>query len=192
MERLVRRRRAPQVYPPRRRTHASRSLQSAAGADLKLSLYRFPDLDYFRDARVQADLTNILYVHAASYPQIGYRQGMHELLASLYIAVDYDSLDPTSPHPNLNADLLEMCNRTWVAADAWSMFEVVMDAVNPWYEWQEPQSALPRSGQVELKPYVAPIVAVCNRIHGQYLHKVDPALWEKMNDAGIEPQIYGM
>lgn len=156
-----------------------------------LSACSFPDLVYFRHKRVQKELTNILHVHSATYPDIGYRQGMHELLAALYVAVDYDSIDRKNTEIE-DQDVLDMCDRAWVAADAWSLFEVIMSAINPWYEWREPKIIGPRNGPVEIKPSVAPIVSVCNRIQSQYLSKVDPVLWEKMNEAGIEPQIYGM
>src|SRR5260221_11730694 len=95
-------------------------------------------MTYFRDKRVQKELTNILYAPSATFPDIGYRQGMHELLAALYMAVDYDSIDCTSTQIE-DQDVLDICDRTWVAADAWSLFEVIMSAVNPWYEWREPK-----------------------------------------------------
>ena len=116
---------------------------------------------------------------------------MHELLAALYVVVDYDSIDCKNTEIE-DQDVLDMCNRAWVAADAWSLFEGIMSAINPWYEWREPKIIGPRNGPIETKPFVAPIVSICNRIHTQYLSKVDPLLWERMNEAGIEPQIYGM
>jgi TBC1 domain family protein 5 len=81
----------------------------------------------------------------------------------------------------------------------------VMRGVGKWYEWREDglstgnksplstnvQLNLP-NGQVDIKPYVAPIVGACNRIQSTYLKSVDPELWNRMRAAGIEPQIYGM
>jgi len=116
---------------------------------------------------------------------------MHELLAALYMTVDYDSIDCKDTELE-DQDVLDMSDRDWVAADTWSLFEVIMSAVNSWYEWRDTNAIGPRNGPVETKPSVAPIVSVCNRIQSQYLSKVDPVLWEKMNEAGIEPQIYGM
>lgn len=168
---------------------------------INLELNSFPDYDYFRDPEVQAQLTHILYVHSVMHPNIGYRQGMHELLAPLFHAVDYDSLpdnDQTDP------DVTEFCSRSWVAADAWALFGVVMQGVSSWYEWREPApppipAALqnqyrhgPPEGQLELKPYVAPIVLSCQRLQAQMLKATDPALWQGMQKAGVEPQIYGM
>lgn len=152
---------------------------------------RFPDIPYFRDVQVQADLTAVLYLHSATHPNIGYRQGMHELLASIFLAIDYDSVDHWSTAIQ-DKNILEMCDRTWVAADAWSLFEVIMRAVNPWYEWQDPTPSGSKESEGSVQPYVTPIVTVCNRIQNQYLSKVDPTLWRKLSEVGIEPQLYGM
>ena len=165
---------------------------------------------YFRDPEVQAQLTNILFVYSVTHPDIGYRQGMHELLAPMYYAVDYDSISSTKPNGDvpLDSPIVEVCSHLWVAADAWTLFDAIMQGAGRWYEWRERHSREP-SGSAEkaglsshvqlnvsvdssIKPYVAPIVQACNRIQGTYLKSVDPELWRKMQSAGIEPQIYGM
>lgn len=165
-------------------------------------VFSFPDIGYFRDVDVQYQLSNILYLYSVSVPAIGYRQGMHELLAPLYYAVDYDSVSDDVEDPELR----ELCSRTWVAADAWALFSSIMHGVSRWYEWRESDDVegigkpsplanhvqLNPDGKIDLKPYVAPIVQVCNHIQDTLLRTVDPLLWKKMQAAGIEPQIYGM
>ncbi|TBU29006.1 RabGAP/TBC [Dichomitus squalens] len=164
----------------------------------------FPDIAYFRDAEVQAELTHILYLYSDMHPDIGYRQGMHELLAPLYYAVDFDSIpDDGDTDPTLK----EFCSRAWVAADAWALFSAVMKGTGRWYEWQESKSAvttaeptpLPSHVQVnvaardiQMKPYIAPIVEAANLVQSVFLKGVDPELWKAMQSAGIEPQIYGI
>lgn len=163
----------------------------------------FPDVAYFRDAEVQAELTHILYLYSDMHPDIGYRQGMHELLAPLYYAVDYDSI---SEDTNADLTLKEFCSRSWVAADAWCLFTAVMKGASRWYEWQEKKApavseptSLPSHVQVnmsirdsQMKPYIAPIVEAANRVQSVLLKGVDPELWKALQTAGIEPQIYGM
>lgn len=165
---------------------------------------RFPDIGYFRDSDVQYQLTNILYLYSVSVPNIGYRQGMHELLAPLYHAVDYDSIpqDVDTAEPQMK----ELCSRDFVAADAWALFLAVMKGVSRWYEWREPDSVataggfsplpnhvqLTSDGKLDLKPYVARIVQDCNHLQGTLLRTVDPILWKTLHGTGIEPQIYGM
>lgn len=150
---------------------------------------------------MQAQLTQILFLYSVIHPDIGYRQGMHELLASLYYATDYDSISSDNTDIADN-DLTECCSRDWISADAWMLFKSVMQGVGRWYEWQESKtsSVSPLINHVQLavpsgngiKPYVAPIVEACNRVQSTYLKSVDPELWKRMQSAGIEPQIYGM
>jgi TBC1 domain family member 5 len=143
---------------------------------------------------------------------------MHELLAPLYYAVDYDSTlssEPASPEE-------EFCSRAWVAADAWALFSSVMRGVGRWFEWREPRAdggshfvTTPTSTQdygkdplashvhlnlasndghssAGMQPYVAPIVDTCNKIQSVLLKSVDPLLWKSLQASGIEPQMYGM
>lgn len=151
------------------------------------------------------------------HPVIGYRQGMHELLAPLFYAIDYDSIsssDINADTTSLPSELQELCSRDWVAADAWALLTTIMRGVGRWYEWRETPPNLVASsssaaggtntalsghvnlavnGQVKMpEEYVAPILRECARIQGELLKRVDPTLWEKMREAGIEPQIYGM
>lgn len=118
---------------------------------------------------------------------------MHELLAPLLYAIDFDSLDPSlASTSSLDPELAELCDPTWIAADAHALFSVIMANVGEWYEWQEPPAPPHTDGQVEIKPFIAPIVTICNTIHGQYLRNSDPALFAKLKESQIEPQIYGM
>jgi hypothetical protein len=191
--------------------------------DISLCLHqtqalRFPDIAYFRDQDVQASLTNILYLWSSVHAEIGYRQGMHELAATIYAAVDYDSLEQGDVSDHI---LGRLCAREWVTADAWALFESLMHGMAKWYalpsytpdlalivsryEWREPPpSSTPKSrlpshvhlplenGQFNAPSYVAPVVQSCNRMQSQYLKSVDPQLWGSLQSAGIEPQIYGM
>lgn len=141
---------------------------------------------------------------------------MHELLAPLYYAVDFDSISlSAAPSP-----VEEFCSRVWVAADAWALFSSVMRGVGRWYEWRESKVANfpdntvttptsmngsgknPLASHVHLnleggpgmgmQPYVAPIVETCNKIQSVLLKSVDPPLWKSLQASGIEPQMYGM
>ncbi|EJD46100.1 RabGAP/TBC [Auricularia subglabra TFB-10046 SS5] len=157
----------------------------------------FPDMEYFRAPAVQAKLTNILFVQAVTFPEIGYRQGMHELLAPILYAVDHDSLDPhearDSEGPSQRTELLDLCDRTWIEADAWALFREVMSNISIWYEWRErPQTTFAADGHLEITPYVAPIVQVCNRINTELVRAVDPILHAALQKGGVEPQIYGI
>jgi TBC1 domain family member 5 len=132
---------------------------------------------------------------------------MHELLAPLYFAVSYDAITEDEHDHYQYQELAELCSADYVAADAWALFQFVMNGVSQWYEWREPlgtQQALSSSpsgfpnhvhipnGQNGMQPYVAPIVQACTEIQSTLLRECDPHLWQHMQNVGIEPQIYGM
>ena len=80
-----------------------------------------------------------------------------------------------------------------------------MAGVHDWYEWREPTpESLPpplrsqfrygasTSEGEGMKPFVAPIVLACQRLQSDFLRTADPVLCGSMQNAGVEPQIYGM
>jgi len=175
---------------------------------------RFPDVDFYRESDVQEQLTNILFLYSSMHPSIGYRQGMfkvhyvsdihslfpagmHELLAPLYYAVRYDAMKEEIKDPQYKP-LSELCASEYTAADSWALFELVMNGVYKWYEWRESTDTPPPfinqipEGQHGMKPFIAPIVQACNHIQSNMLRACDPFLYQSMQKAGIEPQIYGM
>ncbi|KIJ68961.1 hypothetical protein HYDPIDRAFT_144455 [Hydnomerulius pinastri MD-312] len=169
-----------------------------AAVDLRKTIQQdvertFPDMGYFRNEDIQHQLTNVLFLYSVMHPDIGYRQGMHELLAPLFYAIDFDSV--VEPQEPSGEDLLfsEVCARSWVAADSWALFSAVMCGISQWYEWREPTPPPSSSrGPINLKPYVSPIIKTCNHIQGTLLKSVDPPLHDALQSAGIEPQIYGL
>lgn len=181
----------------------------------------FPEIPYFRSPAVQNEMTHILFLHAADRENVGYRQGMHELLACVYRAVDFDSVERGLSR-QVNPQLQELCDRTYVAADAHALFQSIMQRIETWYQWRapipdpvsptsplahvfrfsaneeviypsiKPQVNTLANGQLDLKQYVAPIIPTCVSLRDVKLRVVDPHLWEKLRDVGVEPQMYGM
>ncbi|PIA13120.1 RabGAP/TBC, partial [Coemansia reversa NRRL 1564] len=89
----------------------------------------FPTESYFRQTHVQQQLSDILLVQAKANGTLQYRQGMHELLAVLLIAVDGDA-GATEPAGELRGVL----DRRFVEHDAFALFERVMQTCGPWYQ----------------------------------------------------------
>lgn len=108
------------------------------------------------------------------------------------LAIDFDSIAELEPWGQ-NPLFLELCSRSWVAADSWALFSSLMRNISHWYEWREPTSPPSLSrGQINLKPYVSPIIQTCNNIQGALLKSVDPVLHDAMQSAAVEPQMYGL
>uniref|UniRef100_A0A1Q3F4H4 Putative ypt/rab-specific gtpase-activating protein gyp6 n=1 Tax=Culex tarsalis TaxID=7177 RepID=A0A1Q3F4H4_CULTA len=96
----------------------------------------FPGVDFFRKAPIQDMMTNILFCYARRYPEMCYRQGMHEILAPLIFVIHSDQqamahiqeLDP-SVDPNLVAIL----NPAHLEEDSFSIFSKIMDRIASFY-----------------------------------------------------------
>lgn len=165
----------------------------------------FPDMSFFRNAEIHLQLRNILFLYSVLNPSIGYRQGMHEVLAPLYYSVDYDSILPDEDFGT--PEMQELCSRHWVAADAWMLFDKVMLGLSKYYEWRDPLRLSPLDTfaphirhvehnasrpDLEGETYVPPILDICRRIQSELLQLTDPLLWKSLQATSIEPQMYGI
>ncbi|EJW85772.1 hypothetical protein WUBG_03316 [Wuchereria bancrofti] len=50
----------------------------------------FPELEYFKNESVRTIMSDILFIYAKQHPDIAYKQGMHEILATLIFVLNYD------------------------------------------------------------------------------------------------------
>ncbi|KAJ2771038.1 hypothetical protein IWQ56_001937 [Coemansia nantahalensis] len=143
----------------------------------------FPDEAYFGAARVQRLLADVLLVYARMHSALGYRQGMHELLAPLLMAVDRDAVDCVGGGSGCR--LASVLDRRFVEHDAFALFGRLMRLCAAWY--QVPSLASPPAA-----PRVqTPIVAQCHLMLDK-LALVDPRLGERLRGLDIEPQLFGI
>lgn len=101
----------------------------------------FPDISLFRSLDVQRGLTNALFVWAQLNADVGYRQGMHELAAILWLAFSNDALKSEGAEGTEGARD-EQIMRTVLSAehiehDTYALFEILMRNARSWYEWRE-------------------------------------------------------
>ena len=141
-------------------------------------------------------MTNLLFVYAKLHIDVGYRQGMHEILAILFWVTDLDSLDSDAEGTGTQSDSLAhtVLSRSHLEHDAYAMFNVLMTNMLSWYDPEMtvsiPSPSIGSLGQSQTSK-VQPIVAKCSRIH-EMLKKVDFELWRRMEELQIEPQIWGI
>lgn len=146
-------------------------------------------------------------VISLQHPLSLFLAGMHELLAPLLWTVDFDSLSSATapsdslPHLVLSADYIEH--------DTWSLYSSLMKSAQTLYD-HTPSVPLPvdnkasasttsltlahsggsNSNTTSSTVLVQPIVGTAIRIHDQLLKTIDHELWSKMEELGIEPQIF--
>lgn len=60
----------------------------------------YPDVAYFGRSDVQDMLVDILFIHAKLHPELGYKQGLHEILALVLLVCHHDTIaSPAPPSP---------------------------------------------------------------------------------------------
>jgi TBC1 domain family member 5 len=143
-----------------------------------------PDRPYFRQSHVQQQLLDILFVWCKLNPDVGYRQGMHELLAPVLWVVDDDSLD--SEEKKKVAPLTDLLDPKYIEHDSFAIFSSLMQTAKSFYE---PAS---KSEEKEGEDADSPMVARSKHIFYDLLPVVDPELAAHLQDIDILPQIFLM
>ena len=135
------------------------------------------DNDFFRGPSTQKLLLDILFIYSKLHPDVGYRQGMHELLAPILWVVHCDALESNEAREKQESDLLmaEVLNRDYVEHDTFTLFCAVMQTAKSFYELGDSN---------------APIVERTQSIQDECLGSFDPELAIHLKVIEILPQIY--
>ena len=125
---------------------------------------------------------------------VGYRQGMHELLAPILWVIDQDSVDAASDvNQSTDSVLKQTLDQEYVEHDAFTLFSLVMRSAKSFYELGEPDKKAVQPTNGSATPQGAsPIVERSKRIHEVYLASVDPELAKHLTDIEVLPQIFLM
>lgn len=152
---------------------------------------------FFREPLTKVRMLDILFVYAKLNPGLGYRQGMHELLAAVLWVVQHDALDRSSvsapfaassdeedaEEDQLDGFLVDTLDAQYVEHDSFTLFQTIMDIIQELYEHDEVGGLLNPS-------YEAPIVIRSRHILNVVLQKLDPELADYLRTNEILPQIF--
>ncbi|PWY73825.1 RabGAP/TBC [Aspergillus sclerotioniger CBS 115572] len=143
---------------------------------------------FFREPSTKMKMIDILFIYSKLNPDLGYRQGMHEILAPLLWVIDRDAIEPKALQ-ELNANepddemILSLLDANYVEHDSFALFCSVMQIVRVYYEHNRHRS---ENGQAD----VIPIVHQCQRIHNELLVTADLELADHLQALEILPQIF--
>ncbi|KAI9824133.1 MAG: hypothetical protein M1826_007447 [Phylliscum demangeonii] len=148
-----------------------------------------PENAYFRDRSTQRQLLDVLFIFCKLSPDIGYRQGMHEVLAPILWVVEQDAIEPSSLRKHRGSDgsdglLRDLLHVEYVEHDVFTLFSLVMQTARTFYEPGDPDH---EGNPVQAE---SPIIQRSQRIHLVYLASVDPELAERMAAIDVLPQIF--
>lgn len=136
-----------------------------------------PEMEFFRAEEVQQKLSDVLFIWCKEYPEIGYRQGMHEICAVILWVVEQDAVEDEG---STLGEVGRVCGRDSVVPDTYLLFERVMRNLREWYEVGE--------GNGEGNT----IVEMSKRVHEELLGRFDPELKNGLERLEVLPQVFLM
>ncbi|KAH4160180.1 hypothetical protein HBH43_182830 [Parastagonospora nodorum] len=139
-----------------------------------------PDNVYFRQPGTQDMMLDILFVWCKMHPGIGYRQGMHEILAPLLWVVERDAVERTSASGQPDPLLMDMLDSSYIEHDSHALFSLIMQTAKSFYAPAETGSTTKDT----------PMLTRSSRIFDKFLPKVDPELFAHLVKLEIVPQIF--
>ncbi|KAI5646520.1 rab-GTPase-TBC domain-containing protein [Phthorimaea operculella] len=149
----------------------------------------FPDESYFRDTKVQDLMVRVLFFWARSHA-VGYRQGMHEILAPLLFELYMDR----EHAPSVLSDTLKYyLDESYLEHDSYMLFSAVMKGLEKFYTTGDavPSSCgrMPPSRQIHSPNEV---VRYLDRIREEHLVIQDPELASHLERCNITMELFGI
>ncbi|SZF04423.1 unnamed protein product [Blumeria hordei] len=153
-----------------------------------------PEVQYFREAKTQQKLLDILFIYCKINQDVGYRQGMHELLAPILWVIEEDAIDSRDTQGSegcIHDEKLmrEFLDSSFIEHDTFTLLSMVMRSAKSFYELSGSdfhQPSVSDGPQVG----VTPIIARSQRIHEVYLASLDPQLAEHLTEIEVLPQVF--
>lgn len=148
----------------------------------------FPDEPFFRDSAVQDLMVRVLFVWARANNYIGYRQGMHEILALALLELHYDrSLAPKELSPLLQEYLREDC----LECDSFIHFNTIMFYLQKFYMYME--SITKTGGQIfKERNSLSEVSSYLEEVRVHHLIPADPELARNLQRCGISMEVFGI
>ncbi|KAK9321341.1 rab-GTPase-TBC domain-containing protein [Lipomyces orientalis] len=147
----------------------------------------FPDIDYFRDEKVQHTMLDILFVYTKMNPVVSYQQGMHEILAPIFWVISHDALRAPGEIPKDDQLMYDTLSADYVEHDSFALFNFIMQHAWEWYAAEGKVKGPSENGRV-----TPPIVVKARKIQEYYLRNIDPELERHLRQLGVEPQLWGI
>ncbi|XP_053603479.1 TBC1 domain family member 5 isoform X2 [Plodia interpunctella] len=150
----------------------------------------FPDELYFREKDVQDIMVEVLFFWARSHSHVGYRQGMHEILAPVMFEL---YLDRKFAPNNLSDTLKYVLQEEYLEHDSYMLFNSVMKGLERFYTTGDvvptSEGRMPTSNVVHNPNEV---VRYLEKIKDEYLVPLDAELASHLNDCNISLELFGI
>ncbi|RVE44192.1 hypothetical protein evm_011147 [Chilo suppressalis] len=150
----------------------------------------FPDELYFRDKDVQDTLVRVLFFWARSHPHIGYRQGMHEIVAPILFELFQDRRFAPK---DLGNTLECVLDDDFLEHDSYMLFNAVMKGLERFYTTGEvvptPSGRLPTSKSAHNPNEV---IRYLDQVREEYLIPLDHEVASHLAACNITMELFGI
>ncbi|KAL5441866.1 hypothetical protein PMIN06_009216 [Paraphaeosphaeria minitans] len=140
-----------------------------------------PDNVYFRQPATQNMMLDTLFVWCKMHPNVGYRQGMHEILAPILWVIERDAVDVKgTDEKEADQIMVDILDSNYMEHDTFTLFSLIMQTAISFYAPADPDSSSAET----------PMLVRCAKIFERYLPKADPGLASHLVKLEIVPQIF--
>lgn len=163
----------------------------------------FPDMEFFRRAEMQGILENVLFNFASENPHLSYKQGMHELLATLLYVLHTDSQNCLINYEGgyANETIATLLDLKYLEHDVFHLFCALMKSIETWYQNDEilmvpdPPNKRENGGIINRsgRQQVSSVLGIKLKMISENIVKnYDLELFNHLEALQIAPQIYGI
>ncbi|KAM3070260.1 hypothetical protein ACMFMG_010096 [Clarireedia jacksonii] len=157
-----------------------------------------PEEPFFRQPHIQRIMLDALFVFCKINQDVGYRQGMHEIMAPILWVIEQDAIHPQDVSAVMmnmvdevaDVTMSQMLDQKFIEHDTFTLFSLVMRSAKSFYELAEPEGKRGANGRGTSQENLSPIVERSKRIHEEYLACLDPELAKHLTDIEILPQVF--
>ncbi|XP_052753518.1 TBC1 domain family member 5 [Galleria mellonella] len=150
----------------------------------------FPDEVYFREKEVQDLMVDVLFFWARSHSHVGYRQGMHEILAPLLFELH---LDRKFAPVNLSETLKYYLDVNYLEHHSYMLFNAVMKGMEKFYTTGDVvPSASGRLPTCKVVHNPNEVVRYLEKVKDEYLVSCDSQLATRLVEHNISLELFGI
>eukprot|EP00750_Incisomonas_marina_P027980 INCI6311.2.p1 GENE.INCI6311.2~~INCI6311.2.p1 ORF type:complete len:393 (+),score=70.21 INCI6311.2:81-1259(+) len=168
-----------------------------------------PD-DFFQQPEILSMMRGVLTVWSTDNPDTSYRQGMHEVLGTVILAllpIQEIKIDDSADGPD-NACVREMASASQIEADCHFVFNYIMKELQTVYRVQTDAERKAQIAKIKAAAKLsagggiaassdglsmqAPLQAVCETVQNRLILAIDRKLYERLTSFRVVPTIYVM
>ena len=147
-----------------------------------------PENTYFRQPDTQNMMLDVLFIWTKLNPDVGYRQGMHELLAPVLWVVERDSIGADEGGPPLH----QVLDVRYVEHDTFTLFAEIMNSAKSFYDPAGIGNQMSSHSGSKSAHSESAMIIRSRRIFQSFLVQYDPGLTAHLEELEILPQLFLM